>query len=89
LVNLKKLRGKIAETGHTYVECAAAIGRSTTTFSSKMRGKISFSVDEANKLSSYLELNAQEQIDIFFAQVLASDSCSRKKVQSNFKRGVM
>lgn len=59
------LKGKLLQNGKTYKDCADAIGVSVTTFSDKMNGKRVFSVEEANKLSTYVGLNHNERVEIF------------------------
>ncbi len=64
---LNVLKGKLVEKDKTYAECADALLVSVTTFSDKMNGKSRFNVDEANTLSNYLNLSAEERIDIFLS----------------------
>jgi len=65
MVKKNLIRAKIAEKESNYIECAKAIGVSTTTFSSKMNGRTLFSVEQAKLLSSYLELTLIEMRNIF------------------------
>ncbi|UZQ49080.1 DUF739 family protein [Clostridium kluyveri] len=62
-----KLKGKITETKKNYLDCAKALNISTTSFSNKINGKSSFKVEEAVKLSKYLNLSYDEKVDIFLS----------------------
>lgn len=64
MLDVKKLKGKIAEKGLTQAAVAKEIGMSETTFSRKMKsGK--FGLDDAEKMISVLSINNPS--DIFFA----------------------
>lgn len=72
LVNLDKLKGKMREMGKTYEDGAKFLGITTTTFSKKMNGESKIYVDEANLLSEFLKLTAQEKIEIFLPRTCMS-----------------
>ena len=65
MVKKNLIRAKIAEKESNYINCAKAIGVSTTTFSQKMNGRTLFSIDQARLLSNYLELTLTEMKNIF------------------------
>lgn len=61
-----KLKGKLRELDKTQKEAAQFLGISEVAFNMKINGLNSFKVDEANKLSNWLNLTDDEKIDIFF-----------------------
>ena len=65
--NLNKLKGKLVEKGKTYRECSEYLGMTVATFNNKINGRGKFYIDEANKLSKFLELTNEEKIDIFLS----------------------
>lgn len=71
VVNINKLRGKIAENGQTQKSCAKHIGLSEQSFTAKIRGRAAFTVPEVFILAEFLQLSDQDIIEIFFTKKLA------------------
>ena len=72
MVNIDKLRGKIVECRMTVEDVAKAVGINTDTLYRRLSGGGgTFTIDEADKIASLLELNADELNKIFFAQYVA------------------
>lgn len=72
MVNINKLRGKIVEVGLTVEEVAKRVGMNTSTLYRRMcNGGGSFTINEADKIASVLQLSASELNEIFFAQFVA------------------
>lgn len=70
MVNISKLRGVIREKGTTEGKLACAIGLNPSTFSYKIKsGK--FSLEEADAITTVLNLTGSEAIAIFFSQFVA------------------
>lgn len=67
MVKLDMLKGKIVEKKTNYDECSKALGISITTLSNKMNGYTEFTVQEANNLSTFLNLSLDEKIHIFLS----------------------
>jgi DNA-binding XRE family transcriptional regulator len=67
MVQTDKLKGIMIEKKATYEDGAKAIGVSVTTFSKKMNGKCKFYVEEAEKLSNFLDLSNEERCFIFLS----------------------
>ena len=65
MAKLNVLKGKLTEKNATYADCAKELGISITTFSKKMNGQSKFTVDEANKISCFINLSGAEKINIF------------------------
>ena len=66
-VNLGKLKGKICEEGKNYKQCAAAIGKSVTSFNSKINGRRSFYIEELDMLGDFLNMTGDEKAEIFLS----------------------
>lgn len=64
-MNLPKLKGIIREKGKNYAQCADAIGKSITSFNSKINGKTSFGIDELEDLGNFLGMTESEKTEIF------------------------
>lgn len=64
-MNLNKLKGKIVECGKSQKEVAEHLGMSENALSSKMTGKTTFLVSEADAISKLLNLTNDEKIEIF------------------------
>lgn len=64
-MNLPKLKGIIREKGKNYAQCANAIGKSVTTFNSKMNGKSNFDIVELEDLGNFLEMSDFEKREVF------------------------
>lgn len=64
-MNLAKLKGKIREDGKNYDQCAKAIGKSRTSFNSKINGASRFFIDELDTLGNFLHMTEDEKVDIF------------------------
>ena len=60
--HLDILKGKLVEKNKTYADCAGKLSMSITSFNDKMNGKRKFTVEEANDLSIFLNLNNHEKI---------------------------
>lgn len=68
--DLKLLNDYIKESGYRREYIAKFLGLSRASFIYRMRGKIDFSVSEANKLCILLDLNTTDIMNIFFAKKL-------------------
>ena len=64
-MELDKLKGKLTEKKRSYKDCADFLGIATSTFNLKINGKSCFDLDEAKKLSDFLELDDYERAIIF------------------------
>lgn len=72
MVNLLKLKGRIAENDMTLEEFADAIDIDSSTLWRKMKSNgDTFSIAEANKAVEVLKLSRNDAMDIFFAGVVA------------------
>lgn len=67
-MNLPKLKGVIRERNKNYVDCANAIGKSVTSFNSKINGRTSFSIDELEDLGNFLGMSDSEKVEVFLKQ---------------------
>lgn len=64
-MNLSKLKGIIRECEKNYIQCANSIGKSVTSFNSKINGKTSFSIEELEDLGNFLNMTDTEKVDTF------------------------
>ena len=64
-MNTNKLKGKIKEKEANYKQCAEHVGISLTSFCSKVNGKVSFKLEEAEKLATFLSMTNEEKTSIF------------------------
>lgn len=72
MVNIDKLRGKIVERRMTVESIATAVNLNASTLYRRLSGGGgSFTIDEADKIASALNLTADELNQIFFAQYVA------------------
>ena len=70
MLDKNKLLGKIAECGHTQKSLAAALGIGNNTMSSKINGKSSLTIDEADLICEILHItDVEEKGRIFFANI--------------------
>lgn len=65
MINVQKLKGKMAEKGYNGVYMAKVIGRTPKTFYSKMKKGV-FDSDEIEKIVDVLD-NIDDPSEIFFA----------------------
>ena len=70
MLNVNKLRGKLAERGTTVSKVSAILGIAPSTFYRKIKNN-SFEIGEADKIVHVLSLSAREATDIFFSQFVA------------------
>lgn len=77
-MGLRLLKSKRVLKGLTQEAIAAKIGINTKSYNMKENGKNRFSLEEAARISEYLELNLEEVNDIFLQIELP---------KSNIKRG--
>lgn len=77
-MGLRLLKSKRVLKGLTQEAIAAKIGINTKSYNMKENGKNRFSLEEAARISEYLELNLEEVNDIFLNIELP---------KSNIKRG--
>lgn len=77
-MGLRLLKSKRVLKGFTQEEIAAKIGINTKSYNMKENGKNRFSLEEAARISEYLDLNLEEVNDIFLQIELP---------KSNIKRG--
>ena len=72
MVNTDKLRGKIVEKRMNVDSLALAVGINPSTLYRRLNGGGgAFTIEEADKIASLLELTAEELNHIFFAQYVA------------------
>lgn len=72
MVDTDKLRGKIVERRMNVETVAAAVGINPSTLYRRINGGGgAFTIDEADKIASLLNLTAEELNHIFFAQYVA------------------
>lgn len=64
-MNTQKLKGIIRERDKNYNQCANAIGKSVTTFNSKINGRVAFTVIECEELGNFLGMTDNEKIEVF------------------------
>ena len=65
-MNMRKLKGKIAEAGLTQRELAKRIGVSENTLARKIKGIRDFTIGEANRICEELEIKDPiQKADIF------------------------
>lgn len=68
VVNVNKLRGKIVEKGFSVEKLAKATELDTSTLYRRLKGGgLTFTISEAEKIATVLELSAVELNEIFFA----------------------
>ena len=70
MLNMNKLKGKIAENCMTVAELSKILGINPSTFYRKMK-KNSFEIAEADILVQTLKLSKEEACSIFFSQTVA------------------
>ncbi len=72
MVNVDKLKGKIVERRLSVEDVAASIGLNVSTLYRRLNsGGGAFTIEEADKIATLLDLNADELNKIFFAQYVA------------------
>ncbi len=72
MVNTDKLRGKIVERRMNIDSVATAVGITPSTLYRRLNGGGgAFTIEEADKIASLLDLSAEELNNIFFAQYVA------------------
>lgn len=64
-MNLPKLKGVIRAKGKNYIQCSNAIGKSVSTFNSKMNGRVAFTIVELEDLGNFLEMTGDEKKEVF------------------------
>lgn len=67
MLNINKVKGRMAELGITQKDVAAALGISAPTVSQKLNRVRPLDLDEAEKLASLLRLERNDFGDYFFA----------------------
>lgn len=65
-MNSNKLKGYLREKNKSYSDCSNAIGITITSFSNKLNGKSLFNITEINDLVSYLNMDYNTAMEIFF-----------------------
>lgn len=71
MVNVNKLKGKIAEEDITLNDLASALNMSYDTLNRRMKNGDKFTVKEANGIVEYLGLSTEDAVAIFFAGSVA------------------
>ena len=66
-MNLEKLKEKIKEKGIKYNYLANILGIDKNTFSRKIKGKTSFTLEEIKTISKIINLNDNEKLIIFLS----------------------
>lgn len=64
-MDLSKLKGKIRERDKNYIDCANSIGKSVTSFNSKINGRVPFTIVELEDLGNFLNMTDDEKLEIF------------------------
>ena len=68
MLNVPKIRGRMAECGITQKDVAAALGIATSTVSQKLNRVRPMDLDEAEKLARLLGLDDNQFAEYFFAR---------------------
>ena len=69
MVNVHKLKGRMAEKGYTQRALAKKLGMSVNTMSSRLTLRTPFNTDEIEKMCDELDItSAEEKIDIFLPE---------------------
>ena len=72
MVNVDKLRGKMVECRMTVESLSSVVGINTSTLYRRLNGGGGgFTIEEADKIASALQLTSDELNRIFFAQYVA------------------
>lgn len=71
MVNVNKLKGKIVECGKSVAELADEIGVDKATLYRKLSNPESFTLRDADTITSALSLSVDDAVAIFFAQYVA------------------
>lgn len=67
MVNVNKLRGRMVELGVTVRLLAQRMGVNYSSLYRRLKEPESFTIGEATKIKSILELSSEQATDIFFA----------------------
>ncbi len=70
MVNVRKLKAKIVESGKTITEISQVLGINPSTFYRKLKQN-SFEIGEADVIVRELELSIDDANAIFFSQIVA------------------
>lgn len=71
MINSNKLNGRIREFGLTQKDCANKLGIAAVTMSQKINNKRAMSLDEASKLSDFLQISLADFPVYFFWKPVA------------------
>ncbi|MDI9412759.1 MAG: helix-turn-helix transcriptional regulator [Bacillota bacterium] len=71
MININKLKGIIVEKGLNIEKVAHGIGMTPATLYRRFQDPSQFTIREVLVLSDFLELTAQEAIEIFFSRYVA------------------
>lgn len=67
MVNIQKLKGRLREKDRTQAELARYLGISSATVNQKLNGTRPISLDEADKIASFLDIGEMDFRAYFFA----------------------
>ena len=65
MCNTMKLKGRMTERGIRQEDLAKAVGMDRSTLSRRLKTGEDFTIGETNKIVAFLNLNAEEALEIF------------------------
>lgn len=71
MVNVNLLKGKFVEKGYSTAQVASGTGVNLATLYRRLNNSDEFTISEADAITRFLQLNADEATSIFFAQFVA------------------
>ena len=71
MCDIAKLKGKIVENGFNQITLAKQTGIDRSTLNRKLKTGEAFTIGEANKIATVLELTKAEAMAIFFTNIVA------------------
>lgn len=71
MCDIAKLKGKIVENGFNQITLAKQTGMDRSTLNRKLKTGEAFTIGEANKIATVLELTKAEAMAIFFTNIVA------------------
>ena len=90
MVNVNRLRGKIAENDVSLNDLASELNMSYDTLNRRMKNGDKFTIKEVNCIVKYLHLTAEDAIAIFFCRLCRINAIKRNQKhykKSSFERG--
>ena len=83
MVNSDKLKGRIREKRLTQSDCATYVGVKTPTFSQKLNNVRPFSLTEAEKLRTLLDIDDIDFAEYFFCSLVSVAQNTRRVARTN------